>query len=103
MGSKHIGNFLSEIIVPLCCFPDVGPAMSSSSATNGVPLQFLWLTGAHPPTTFQMNPSIWRGAMLQSKDNQGGGTEEKAITEVCHIAHFGECYGRCTMHGLPMG
>ena len=25
------------------------------------------------------------------------------LTELCHIAHFWESYGRCTMHELPMG
>ena len=25
------------------------------------------------------------------------------LTEVCHITHFWESYGRCAMHGLPLG
>ena len=25
------------------------------------------------------------------------------VTEVCHVAHFWESYGRCAMPGLPVG
>ena len=28
---------------------------------------------------------------------------EDGVTEVCHIAHFWESYGRCAMHFSPMG
>ena len=61
---------------------------------------------AHPPRTFSAHPTVLIFGPCIDCDKFVAALQPQFpifLTEVCHIAHFWESFGRCVMHGLPVG